>query len=94
MGGVGQDATRHPYHLGHALAGPHLAAEAIGLGALLQQGRQAGELRMSEACWGSRGWPMTQRVRPAVPSACHPLTDRPFADAQGGGDLALGPALL
>jgi hypothetical protein len=29
-----------------------------------------------------------------VPSAFHPLTDRPFADAEGLGDLALGPALL
>jgi hypothetical protein len=46
MGGVIDDAKRHTDHLRHALPGPHLAAEAIGLGALLQQGRQAGELRM------------------------------------------------
>jgi hypothetical protein len=61
---------------------------------LLQQGRQAGEVRTSQARWGSRGWPMAQCVRSAVSSAFHPLTDRPFADAKGLGDLALGPASL
>ncbi len=37
---------------------------------------------------------MAKRFRASVAGACHPLTDGAFADAEGLGDLALGPALL
>jgi hypothetical protein len=37
---------------------------------------------------------MAKRFRASVTSAFHPLTDSSFADAEGLGDLALGPALL
>jgi hypothetical protein len=37
---------------------------------------------------------MAMRVRSSVAGACHPLTDRALADAEGLGDPALGPALL
>jgi hypothetical protein len=91
MGGMRGDAKLHAHDGGHASSGPKLAQKTIGFGALLQQGRQAAKLRPSQARWGSRRWPMAQRVCSAVPSACHSLTDGPFADAEGLGDLALGP---
>jgi hypothetical protein len=37
---------------------------------------------------------MSKRLCSTGASACDPLADRPFADTQGLGDLALGPALL
>ena len=37
---------------------------------------------------------MAKRLCSSVASAFHPLTDGSFADAEGFGDLALGPALL
>jgi hypothetical protein len=37
---------------------------------------------------------MAKRVRSPVAGAFHPLTDGSFADPEGLGDLALGPALL
>lgn len=42
MGGVIDDAKRHPYHLGHPFPGPDLAAETLGLGAPVQEGGEAG----------------------------------------------------
>jgi hypothetical protein len=37
---------------------------------------------------------MAQGVGAPLAGALHPLTDGAFADAEGFGDLALGPALL
>jgi hypothetical protein len=37
---------------------------------------------------------MPQGFRSAVSGALQPLADRPFADTQGLGDLALGPAFF
>jgi hypothetical protein len=37
---------------------------------------------------------MAKRCRASVAGAFHPLTDGSFADPEGLGDLALGPALL
>jgi hypothetical protein len=51
------NAQRHTDHLGHPLRGPHLAAEAISLGATAQPVGQTGQLLRSQpaglrrACW-------------------------------------------
>jgi hypothetical protein len=37
---------------------------------------------------------MAQGLRAAFAGAPHPLADRGFADAQGLGDVALGPTVL
>jgi hypothetical protein len=58
MGGVIDNAERHANHLGHALAGPELSAEAIGVGAALQHCGQLGELLNRQPARGSRGWGM------------------------------------
>ncbi len=55
MGGVVQDAKRHPYHLGHALAGPHLAAESVGFRATMQRLGQTGQLLGGQPTGCSRG---------------------------------------
>jgi hypothetical protein len=94
VGGMRGDANLRTNHGRNESLGPQLTPEAPGFGALLQQGRQAGELCMGRVRRGSRGWPISQHVRSAVPSACHPLADRPFTDAEGLGDRALGPASL
>ena len=94
MGGVVQDAKCHPYHRGHALAGPHLAAEAIGLRATVQQVRHTGQLVGSQAAGGARRWLVAQRLRAAQAGSRHPVADRGGADPQGLGNLALRPALL
>jgi hypothetical protein len=44
MGGVIANAKRHTNHLRHARPGPHLAAEAVGLGATVQQVGQTRQL--------------------------------------------------
>jgi hypothetical protein len=43
---------------------------------------------------GTRWRPMAKRFRSSVAGAFYPLTDGSFADPEGFGDLALGPALL
>jgi hypothetical protein len=39
-------------------------------------------------------WTGSERLRSPLPGTRHPLTDGPLADAQGLGNLVLGPALL
>ena len=73
---------------------PQLPPEAIGFGAMLQQGRQAGELRIGQPAAGPRGWSMPEGFRATLSAALHPLTDRAFADPQGRSDLALRPTML
>jgi hypothetical protein len=94
MGGVIEHAKLDTDHLGHALPGPHLAAEAIGLGATVQQVRQTGQLVGSQPAGGARRWLMAQRLWAAQAGSLHPLADRSGADPQGRGNLALRPALL
>jgi hypothetical protein len=89
-----RDATREANHRGEAAPCPELAPEAIGVGALLQQRREVGVWLVGQPGRGTRRWPMAQRFHASVAGACHPLTDGAFADAEGLGDLALGPALL
>jgi hypothetical protein len=94
MGGVGQDATLQAYHLGDPPPGPDLATAPRGLGATLQQGRQARPLLLGQSARSAGRWSMPKSPHTAVASTCQPLTDGAFADAQRVGDLALGPALL
>jgi hypothetical protein len=59
-----------------------------------QQRREVGALLVGQPARGTRWWPMAKRFRASVASAFHPLTHGSFADAEGLGALALGPALL
>ncbi len=93
MGEMVRDAKREADHRGDAAPCPELAPEAIGFGALLQQRREVGALLVGQPGRGTRGWSMAKRFHSAA-GAFHPLTDGSFADAEGLGDLALGPALL
>lgn len=79
---------------GDSATGPHLAAEAIGFGAPVQQLGQTGKLAGGQPAHRSRRWPVVEGLRPALAGAFQPLADGPFADAQGLGNLALGPAFL
>jgi hypothetical protein len=94
MGEMVRDAKREANHCGDAAPCPELAPEAIGFGALLQQRREVGALLGGQPGRGTRWRPMAKRFRASVAGTCHPLTDGSFADAEGLGDLALGPALL
>jgi hypothetical protein len=78
----------------NSATGPQLPPEAVGFGAMLQQGRQAGELRRGQPAAGPRGWSVAEGFRAPLSAALHPLADRSFADSQGRRDLALRPTLL
>jgi hypothetical protein len=93
MGEMVGDAKCSSNHRGNAAPCPDLAPEAIGFGTLLQQRREVGALLVGQPGRGTRGWSMAKRFHSAA-GAFHPLTDGAFADAEGLGDLALGPALL
>jgi hypothetical protein len=73
---------------------PQLPPEALGFGAVLKQGRQAGELRIGQPTAGPRGWSMAEGFRTTLSATLHPLADRALADTQGRSDLALRPTLL
>jgi hypothetical protein len=88
------DAKRQANHRGDASPCPELALEAIRFGALLQQYREVGAWPVGQPGWGTEGRPMAKRFRSSVAGAFYPLTDGSFADAEGFGDLVLGPALL
>jgi hypothetical protein len=81
-------------HGGDSPTGPELSPKTIGFGPPVQEFGQAGELLGREPARGPGGWTVAQGVRARLASALHPLTDGAFADAEGFGDLALGPALL
>ena len=94
MAGMVGDAKFRAHHDRNAPARPDLPAEAIRFGATAQQLGQVCELRFGEPPRGPRRWAVPESVRASIASALHPLADRPLADAQGVGDLALGPPLL
>jgi hypothetical protein len=93
-GGVVQDATRHPSHRGHARAGPHLAAEAIGCRATMPQRGHTGQRLGGQPTGCSRGGLMPSGRGTAVPSPLQPWADGGRADAPGRGHLPWGPAVL
>jgi len=94
MGGVIHNAKRYTDHLCHALPGPHLAAEAVGLGATMQQIGQTRQLvrRQSTGCTGR--WAIAEGLRAVLSSPFQPLADGGSADPQRLGDLMLRPAFL
>jgi hypothetical protein len=86
------DAKFDPNHDGNPGAGPNCPSKAIGLGALVQEGRQARELLVGEPTSCPGGWMVSEGIGAAVAGASHPLTDSPLADVERFGDLALRPA--
>jgi hypothetical protein len=62
MGGVIEHAKLDTDHLRHALPGPYLATEAIGLGTTVQEVGEAGELLGSQSPGRARWRAMPQRV--------------------------------
>jgi hypothetical protein len=94
MDGMIGNAKLQAHHGSDPATGPHLAPEAIGLGAAVQQRGQTRQLVGGQPPGRARGRLMAQGRRAAFAGAPHPLADRGFADAQGLGNLALRPALL
>jgi hypothetical protein len=94
MGGVINNAKRHTDYFRHPPPGPPLAAEAIGLGATVQQIGPACQLgrRQSAGCTGR--WARAEDLRAALSSLFQPLADGSGADPQSLGYLVLRPALL
>jgi hypothetical protein len=88
------DAECQPKHGSDPAAGPDFSPEAVRCGATVQEFGQSGELLGRQSARGPRCGPVAEGLQPALAGTCHPLTDRPFADAEGFGNLALGPALL
>jgi hypothetical protein len=89
-----RDAKRRGDDCGDVATGPHLTAKAMGFGAPVQQLGQTGQLVGGPPARSPRGWPVVERLRPALAGAFQPLADSPLADAQGLGDLPLGPAFV
>ena len=94
MDGMVADTKRQANDHRHASAGPDLPAETIGFGASMQKIGQTRQLFGGEAAGSTGVSTRPQGFGAALSGACHPPADGPFADAQGGGDLALGPALV
>jgi hypothetical protein len=68
MGGVIHHAKHHPDHLRYALPGPHLAAEAVGLGATVQQIGQMRPLIRRQSAGRTGRWAMAEGLRAVLPS--------------------------
>ena len=94
MGGVIDNAKCPTDHLRHALPGPHLAAEAIGLGATAQQVGQMRQQVGSQAAGRAGRRAMAEGLRAVLPCPFQPLADGGGADPQGLGNVPLGPTLL
>jgi hypothetical protein len=73
---------------------PPRPPEAVGFGAPLQSGRQAGELRIGQPTAGPRGWARAEGFRTTLAPTRHPVANGAFADPQGRRDLALRPTPL
>jgi hypothetical protein len=79
---------------GDSTAGPQFSAKAVGGGALMQQGGQAGQLLGRQPPRGPRWRSAPERLGAGFPGPLHPLTDRALADPHGHSNLALRPTLL
>jgi hypothetical protein len=94
VGGVVRNTKRAPNDLGHPLARPDLAAEAVGLRAAGKQGGDLVPLRSGEpGRWTRRGM-APQRLHTVLPRPFEPLTGGALCDAERGGNRGLFPALL
>ena len=94
MGGMVDHTTLQTHHLGHTFPGPAVAAEAIGSGTAAHQGGQRCELIARESARGSGRGLVAYGPQAIQAGSLHPLADGGFADPQGFGDVAPGPALL
>ena len=94
MDGMVGDAKLPANHRGDPATGPDLSPKAIGFGPLAQERGQAGQLCGGQATGSTGARTVPEGLRTSLAGTFHPLADRPCADAQGCGDLALGPALL
>jgi hypothetical protein len=83
------DAKLQPNHRGDPDTGPDLPSKAIGFGPAVQEFGQAVQLCGSQATWGTGRRSVTECLRATLAGACQPLADRPLADAERLGDLAL-----
>jgi hypothetical protein len=88
------NAKLRPNHGGDPAARPERPPEPVGLGAAVQEGRQAGQLLGGQAPGSTRGKTMPECLGTTHPGSFHPLADGSFADTQCLGDSALRPAPL
>ena len=94
MGGVITDRKLVVNQLGNPTARPHVTTKAEGFGPFQQQGGQL-RLLLKREQWRRPGSGLVpQGLRPVQSSALEPLADRALGDAEGLGDVLLGPALL
>ena len=82
------------YHLGHTFPSPNVPAEPIGFGTTCQEGGEARELLGCQPPWGTRRGTGAEGRRSPLPGPCHPLADSSCTNAEGVGNLPLGPPLL
>ena len=81
-------------HLGDAPTGPDIAAKAKGFRAFEEQGDELGVLVGRQQGRGAGRRMIAQGVDAIQAGAGEPLADGALGDAQGVGDLLLGPAVL
>jgi hypothetical protein len=81
-------------HRRNAGAGPQVAPKAVGRRTTTQQLGQTRQLFGRQSPRGAWWRATLQGLGASLTGTRHPLADRPFADAEGFGDLALRPALL
>ena len=94
MDGVVRDAKLEAEHRGDPATGPELPSKAVGFGPTVQEFGHTGPLFGGQPARRTGTMPMSEGLRSPLTGTGHPLADRPFADTQGFGDLALRPALL
>ena len=79
---------------GDPAAGPDVAPKAVGFGPLVQESWQTAQLAGGQQAGSTGAGAAPEGLSTLRTGPRDPLADRPLADAQGCGDLALGPALL
>ena len=94
MGRMVPDAKCQVNDDGDARSGPDLAAKAVGFGPPVQKLGQAGQLVGRQAEGDTRRRAVLKGRWALLAGTFPPLADRAFADAQGLGDVALGPTVL
>jgi hypothetical protein len=88
------NTTLQTDHRRNAGAGPQVATKAVGSRTTTQQPGQARQLFGRQPPRGAWCRMALQGLGASPTGTRHPLADRPFADTEGFGDLALRPALL
>ena len=94
MSGMVADLELVLDQLSDAAARPDVTAKAKGFSPCAQQGHQRRALVHAQQGFGAGRWVVTQRLDAMESGTLQPLADRALSDAQGLGDLLLGPTLL